>query len=341
MLKYYFTLLIFVCVSILPAEEQKEINISGYMFGDAYWVQANHDSSIAGSDGFWFRRIYLTFEKKIHKNVDVRIRFEMASSGSFSSRSTLIVPFIKDAWLRWQYSKNHSAYFGISEPPSIRVVEKYWGKRYLEKTPEDLQRMESSRDFGIALRGKAVFLKGLNYHFMVGNGSGNKSENNSGKKIMASLFYRFLNAWVLDIYGDYNDNNGVNDYSTWHAFIAYNGNNLDTGLLFSSQEHRNGETFLYRMRVLSGYINYRFLKKWTAILRVDRNMDPNPEGGKISYLPFDETASSTLFIGGIEYRPTESLRFTPNVEIVQYDKNAAGITPSTDIIPRITFFFEF
>ena len=67
----------------------KSLKIKGYMFGDYYGVAAHHEGAIEGATGFWFRRIYLTFDKKVSEELDVRLRFESASPGDFESSSKI------------------------------------------------------------------------------------------------------------------------------------------------------------------------------------------------------------------------------------------------------------
>ncbi len=46
--------------AVIPARTQPvsgNARISGYAFGDYYWIGANHDRSLEGLNGFWFRRI--------------------------------------------------------------------------------------------------------------------------------------------------------------------------------------------------------------------------------------------------------------------------------------------
>ena len=73
--------------------------IKGYMFGDYYYVLKNHDSSIEESNGFWFRRIYFTYDHTLDDDFSVRFRLEMNSPGDFSTRSKL-ESAVKDAYLK-------------------------------------------------------------------------------------------------------------------------------------------------------------------------------------------------------------------------------------------------
>jgi len=337
----YLLLVLSLSANTLFAGDDYKPRISGYMFGDFYYIAASHDSSIVGADGFWFRRIYLSYDQKIYENLHVRLRLEMASVGDLVIESEPLVPFVKDAYLRWRYHKNHELLLGISEPPTIRVIEKGWGYRYLEKTPLDLQRMAHSRDFGIAFRGKVDSTGIFKYNIMLANGSGNKSEINSGKKIMSSFSYNPYKVWTFEAYVDWNDNNGVDDFFTWQLFAAYKSEVLSLGLLYANQTHKTGTNTDYILEVLSAYATFNFMEKWSLIGRVDRNFHANPNAHKIVYIPFDDSAASTLFIAGIEFNPIEAVHLIPNVEIVVYDENDSGTTPGTEVIPRLTFFYIF
>lgn len=173
----------FAICSVLYAQSGK---ISGYMFGDYYYVVANHNEELEDNNGFWFRRIYLTYDHGLSEDFAVRFRIEMNSAGDFSSQSKL-TPVVKDAYLKWKHAR-HRILVGISSTPTWAVVEKVWGYRSVEKTPLDLQRFGSSRDFGLAIKGSLDQQQRWNYHFMFANGSSNGSENNKGKK--CSLLYR-------------------------------------------------------------------------------------------------------------------------------------------------------
>jgi len=71
------------------------------MFGDYYWAAANHDAEMASQNGFWLRKIYLTYDKSINTDFDVRLRLELNSAGDFKTKSAL-TPVVKDAYLKFK-----------------------------------------------------------------------------------------------------------------------------------------------------------------------------------------------------------------------------------------------
>jgi len=89
------------------------IKISGLGFGDFFWIAANHNEGLKDNNGFWFRRLYLTFDKAMTEQLDMRLRFEMNSTGNFTSDNRL-EPFAKDAWARWKFTDQHQAYLGFT-----------------------------------------------------------------------------------------------------------------------------------------------------------------------------------------------------------------------------------
>lgn len=54
----------------------RAIKISGLAFGDFFWIAANHDESLKDDNGFWFRRLYLTFDKAMTERLDMRLRLK-------------------------------------------------------------------------------------------------------------------------------------------------------------------------------------------------------------------------------------------------------------------------
>ena len=179
-MRFKISMVTFFCILMASNLFANESNFSGLMFGDVYWVAANHDSTIKNQNGIRFRRIYFTFDDKLSKTFSIRFRLEANSAGDFSSTSKLN-PFVKDAYLTWSFGQ-HSMYLGLSPAPTFEFIDEVWGYRSVEKSLVDLQKLGPSREFGIALKGSLDQNKRVYYHLMIGNGSGTRSEDNKGKK---------------------------------------------------------------------------------------------------------------------------------------------------------------
>lgn len=333
----YSTIFILVLSMVSFAGDNNEGKIYGYMIGDYFYVVQNHNSSLEEQNGFWFRRIYLGYDKTLSENYSMRLRFEMNSSGDFTTSSAMS-PNVKDAYLKWK-KDSHSIIGGVSGTPTWELVEDFWGYRSVEKTPLDLQKYGSSRDFGVAFKGK--FSDGMiGYHLMFGNGNSAKSETNKGKKVMLSINFKPIEMLVVEAYGDWNAKPGDADEYTIQGFAGIKTGITKIGLQFA-QHTRQAVGDDLKLKLASVFAIFDVNEKMNVFGRVDRMLDPNPNGNKISYIPFDNTAKSTFFVGGLDYLAAKNIHFIPNVEFVKYDENDAGVTPDNDLIARFTTYFKF
>lgn len=320
---------------------------SGYMMGDFYYNIDHHDSEIKDLDGFWFRRIYFTYDYTISSSFSSRLRLEMNNEGDYTSSKTMI-PFVKDAYLAYKFGKQ-KAYFGISPTPTFNLIKKFWGYRSVEKTALDQQRMASSRDFGLTLKGQFDSEGILEYQIMIGNGSGNKQEIDKGKSFMASISYWPIQEIVLQVYGDYAERNGKADTYIGQIFLGYKSKLLHGGLQYSRQyfDFRDENVdcdypqFNCRLSILSVFLAGNITEKIKLLGRVDRMFEPNPVGDEVDYTPFDTQSSFFIFIGGVDFQIMEDVSIIPNIQFVRYDANSDGITPANDIYGRLTFFWKF
>ena len=138
-------LVIALSIGLLPSMAQSAGEIKGYMFGEYYSVFKHHDMNIDGKRGFWFRRIYFTYDSQLSEKIKMRLRLEMNSPGDFTSSSKLEA-YVKDAYLSAKLC-GQELMLGIMPTPTFGFnLEKRWGYRSLEKTPLDLYKMAPSRD---------------------------------------------------------------------------------------------------------------------------------------------------------------------------------------------------
>ena len=324
-----------------PAQDiqtlDRSIKISGLGFGDFFWIAANHNENLKDDNGFWFRRLYLTFDKAMTDRLDMRLRFEMNSAGDFTSDQQL-EPFAKDAWVRWKFTDQHQVHLGLSPTPNMNVVDAFWGYRFLEKSLMDLQRIGATRDLGVAFRGSLGSGQKVRYHFMLGNGSSTRGETDRGKGTQASLGYYPNDSLILEFFSDY-DQRPEADRNTYSAFLAYKRDWGRLAIQYAHQERKGLSPVDLDLMSFFGIVNVS--PSLTLIGRYDRMFDPNPEGANIPYIPFDPTAKFHFFLTGIDWKVTEEFSLLPNIEVVRYDKREDGSRPATDVIPRVTFFYRF
>ena len=123
------------------------------MIGEYCYVAQNHNDRLVGANGFWFRRIYFTYKNHLDEKIDVKFRLEMTSPNDFTSNINKLTAAAKDAFNAFNEDFGKIK-IGIQSTPTFAKVKGLWGYRSLEKTPLDLQKWSSSRDFGISFIGK-------------------------------------------------------------------------------------------------------------------------------------------------------------------------------------------
>ena len=338
-IKFFVLVWVLVLAAVVSAPAQDNGKLSGTIYSDYYYVVKNHKSELEDLNGFWFRRIYVTYDRGLSEELSMRIRFEMASPGDFSTSETTD-PSLKDGYVKWKRGRTQ-VFGGLSGSPTWGLVEKTWGYRAVEKTPLDLQKFGSSRDFGLAVKGKVDEAGKLAYHLMVGNGNSNKSETDKGKKAMGSIAIRPGGGLIVEAYVDYQGKNGDNDVFTVQGFAAYQHEKGRAGVQFAHQTRKVEGGNDVELQIGSAFLVVKLSDKVSALARVDRMFDPNPSGEKISYIPFDKTAESTFGLAGLDFALSDKLHLIPNVEVVSYDKNAAGVTPDLDLIGRVTAYVKY
>lgn len=312
--------------------------IGGYVIGDAYAVLGNHNSAVEDQTGFWMRRAYIGFDTKISSEWSSLLRFESNSPGDFKTNAKM-TPFVKDAFLAWKRA-GQELYLGISPTPTYKYVEDFWGYRSIEKTPLDLFRMGSSRDFGVAYKTTAMENK-VFYHVMFGNGAGEGGETNEGKKGMFSVGFDFPGALVAQIYADFEDRPGNTDRTTYHAFLGWKGASSRYGLEYGWQDREVETGPDEDVSVVSVFGVWDLSDKSSLIARWDRAFDGFSDSDKIPYIPIAKDTEFDLVILGWDYKLHKQISLMPNVEYVMY-RNTDGLpAPDDDLFARMTLYYKF
>ena len=314
----------------------QETSINGLFFGDYFATTSHHDDQIEGANGFRYRRLYLNINTRFNSSWDSRVRFESNSPGNFTS-SAKLEPFIKDLWVRWLKGR-HSIIMGLSSTPTKATLESEWGYRDLEKTPLDLYKYASGRDFGVAFKGSFDEERKLRYHIMVGNGSGTKGETDKGKKIAGALTLYPISNLVFEVEAEHEERSGDTDRRTLTGMAVIKGDRGKIGFMFA-RHFRETSGWNTGMRasydkqdIFSAFGILNASSKVDLVARWDRILDPVPDGEKISYIPIAEDSKGNLILLGIDVGLDDNVHVIPNLEIVTYDE--AGI--ESDVFFRTT-----
>lgn len=316
--------------------------INGLAFGDFYWFTNHHDSKFDGQQGFWLRRVYLGYDQTFSEKLSARVRLEMNSNGQLAGGN--LTPFVKDAYLTLAYGGKHKARLGIQPSLTFDSEEGFWGLRHVEKTPADLYRIDSSRDFGVTFSGP-VGESGLSYGAQFGNDSGNGSETDKYKVVR--FFGLFEPRSGLRVEGAYNYGKRPNgqDRSTAKGLLGFKNKQFRVAGEYLWQQRKSGKVTTpdTKIHIWSGLGVWDFApKKASVFARFDSvkgklgGSDAGlPGADGIDYLALSSKSPFKTFIFGFDCFLHASVRISPNVELVSYDDAAIH----KDVVPRLTFFW--
>jgi hypothetical protein len=324
----------------MPTLLQSQAIFKGYILGEYYYVPQQHDEDIEGRHGFWFRRIYFTYDNQLADNLKMRLRFETNSPGEFLE-SHVLTPYIKDAWLNYKLGGvGHELIAGLQPSPTFSKIMDIWGYRVLEKPAVDLQKFASTRDLGVALQGNLNRSKTLSYHIMYGNGSANKAEVNRGKIIYTQFGLKPAKGLYIELYADYETGNEDKRNYMLQTFASYTADWGRIGIQYASL-HNKSDDDKETLDLFSIFSVLRISEKMEAIVRYDKMLDPNPQADKIPYLRFSPDAPSNLIIGALSWHAAKKVWIIPNIKYVFYSMPDEGEKPGDDLYLNMTLWFKF
>lgn len=325
-----------------PAAAPPPYHFSGLVFGDYYGFAQHHLPEWQGQEGFWFRRIYFTYDHLLSPRITMRLRLEMNSNGSLEGG--LLTPYVKDAYLKWAFAERHQLTLGIQPSLAFDFSESVWGLRHIEKAPLDLYRVDTSRETGVTLDGAVNESRTIKYQIQYGNDAGHESETDRSKAVRLAARYETNPGWSLEgVFGQYFRQEDA-ARTLAQVFTAYQGSRGRAGFQYSFQKRRAPAGTSdpdVNLDVYSGFGVYHVKPgKVSLFARVDRFDDPCADCGDIDYLPIDVHAPFTLAIAGLEYYIHPAVRLSPNIEYVAYGAPVGqASSASNDTVLRLTFYW--
>lgn len=323
--------------------------ITGLAFGDYYYFADHHDAKFDAQQGFWLRRAYLGYDYSFTEKYSMRLRFEMNSNGVLAGGN--LNPFVKDAYLTMKLGNSKQQLrTGIQPSLTFDSEEGFWGLRHIEKTPADLYKIDSSRDFGVSFSGP-VGEGGFSYGAQFGNDAGNGSETDKYK--VARFIGLFEPKSGLRVEGIFNYGKRPNgqDRTTAKGLLGYKGKQFRVAGEYLWQERKSGKTEVpdLKIGIISAFAVWDFKpKKGTAFARFDSvkgDLDGTdtglPGADTIDYLVLSNKAPFKGYIFGFEWYLHPSIRFSPNVEVFSYDDAPDGTSIDKDVVARATFYYSF
>jgi hypothetical protein len=342
-----------------PASQFPSNKFSGLMFGDYYWYYERHQDGVSstnptpveGQHGLWFRRLYFTYDFAHNEKLSTRFRLEANSNGEFEGGD--IVPYVKDAYVRWAYKGRQQLTLGIHPTLTFDWLDEFWGLRHIEKTPADLYRLDSSRDFGFTFHGTPR-VHDLSYAVQFGNASGNGSETREGKILRFEGRYQRRSTVALEGFYSFGTGPSGANRQTAQGVAGFQRNTVRAGLQYLWQERASPEDTGpdQTIDIWSGFVIYDVVpKKADLFVRVDSvkghlgGAETGLPGAEdIDYWLLSSQSPFLTWIVGGEWYLHPSVRMSPNLELVRYanDPDPAQFPGRRqDSMLRFTFFWTF
>ena len=306
---------------------------------DNLWDSDRDETVNDAFHGFTYRKVYLTTDATISENFKARFRLE-ANDKHAGSKGP--IPFVKDMWVDWNYTGNHSARVGVMPPPVFQLSEHVWGFRSLEKTIIDVQGVNSSRDFGIRFDGPIPIRNGLvRYAAMLANGSGNRAEHDKNKRGYAQISIHPSDKLVFSAGADYGKylNQAILNGEVFRSppyrevrasvFGGYEGDVARFGVeAFRYELKREQEQTRIVRETEDGYLETSTYEPSTRLIgisvfgsfkvnplvefvgRLDLTKDDGDFGAIDSY---DRILDETLVLVGVAFTPNKHVRIIPNL----------------------------
>jgi hypothetical protein len=328
--------------------------ISGLVFGDLYYNLSGdptHNYSLAGADstgkayidgngvpitkdlnGVQIRRVYFQLDNDLSVKVASRFRLEV-DSNELTSGGKLGV-FVKAAYLQIKDVVPRGSFtFGMSNTPTFENSEEFWGYRSVEKTIVDFRGLSSSTDLGVQLKGFADGNHKIGYNAMIGDGTGQRPENNRYKRGYFALPLRLMEDLRIEPYVDYEARPGETDRALYKIFTGYELKRGAIGLeAFQAVNHVAGGRNL-KPTGISVFGRTAFTEKVRGFVRFDR-FQPNTLAAN--------RLDTDLYIAGLDFEPYKDVRIQPNIEMTDYNPRGTQVAPPHhDLQARLTFYWKF
>jgi len=316
--------------------------ISGYMFGDAYYnVNGSSDSTrvnLDGNgpigktlDGFQIRRAYFQLDNDLSVKYSTRFRLEM--DGKELTSGGKLGVFVKNAYLQVRsLIPRGNFFFGEITTPTFENSEEFWQYRSIEKTIVDFRGTPSS-DLGVELKGFADPDHKIGYSAMIGNGQGQKPENNRNKRLYFALPLNLVRDLKIEPYADYEHGLNGADKALYKLFAGYEFKKVAIGAEVLDQVIHSRTVPNSEPRGFSSFARMTPSPTLGAFARYDR-WEPNKRAAN--------RVDQDLMIGGLDWQPYKDVHVMPNVEATKYRAKGTATAPAhDDLQARVTFYYRF
>ncbi|KAB2880869.1 hypothetical protein F9K33_03700 [bacterium] len=346
------SLLLLISVSINSrAQDQSAGRVHGYVFGDYYYKFGGEkakavsttqyaDSALTKSGAFQLRRIYLYYEHAISETFQAQFLLE-GNDGATDGKGRHSV-YIKLVNLEWKnILPDQNLALGMIGTPTWAISEKVWGYRAIEKTITDMRGLGGASDIGITMKGSFGNEGMFGYAVMVGNGNGQKPENNKSRKYYGSFSVKPIKGLIVEAYGDFESDITepkktfkTSQNTTIKGLAGYQTDKFSVGLETVKQIQEYTDTTNITPLGISLFASAPLIKdKLNAYARFD-TYDPNTKNSKAGY-------KENFITAGIDFVAHKSVHIMPNIWVNTFSKKGSTSNRKADTAARVTFFYVY
>ena len=334
---------IIISFHVQGVNAKDDTKISGKIFFFYY-----HDVSKDNwrTNAFDFERVYLTYKRSLSERFKFGITTDIGRINSltdlewkpYQSTDTHVVAdesllfvntdtreekrkvddriqlFLKYAYLEWQkLIPNTSIILGLQGTPTWKIHEEYWGYRGVQKTVLDLNKLGTSADLGVGLKGELSDRR-LTYHFLLSNGAGYKqAEKDMYKKGHLRLIFHLAQGLALSGYADYEIKDSENSDLTSDFFLGYRKGKFSIAGQYFARFYNRTENFQAK-----GFSIFGIAKIHPELILL----------GRFDWFePDDRTEKDehSLIICGMDYTPISDVHLVLNGQLKSFknpDRNS-------------------
>lgn len=348
---HLLSLLLLLTSITVQAQDQPAGKVSGYVFGDYFYKSGGEkakavsttqysDSALTKGGAFQLRRIYLYYEHSISETFQAQFLLE-GNDGTTDGKGRHSV-FIKLANLEWKnFLPDQNLAIGMVATPTWALSEKAWGYRSIEKPIIDMRGLGSSSDIGLLIKGSFGNEKMFGYMAMIGNGNGQKPENNKSKKYYGSLSAKPIKGLTFEVYGDLESSitEPKKQFKSSQnilvkGFTAYQTDQFTVGVEAFKQTQKYTDTTNVTPLGISLFASAPLVKdKLRAFARFD-NYDSNTKNTSSGY-------KENFITAGVDYTAHKNVHIMPNIWLNTFSKKGSTSNRKADTVARITFFYVY
>ncbi|WP_423129579.1 porin [Gaoshiqia sp. Z1-71] len=293
-----------LCAAVLGrAQTTDEFKPAGKPFMRIF---SNYHTTVSDGESasaFEIRRVYLGYEYAFSKNLSMKANLDIGDPGVGKFELTA---YVKNAYVSYQLEKL-TVNFGMIPTTQLKLVEDYWGYRYLYRSFQDAYKMYETADMGASVA--YAFNDFISADFIITNGEGYKKMQ-ADSAFRTGIGITVLPVKNLTARALYDFSSKTHTQSTVATFIGYTNDQFSVGAEYNKQHNHSFNedqdlygTSFYGTVKASG--NVKFFGRYDKL-------SSNTLTGETE--KWNLSKNGELFIAGVEYAPVKGVKIAPNFQ---------------------------